>query len=404
MILFVIILLFGFATGESVLYRMSYFLALLAVGGYVWTRLSLSRLHMWVRGQTTVAQVGDVLEVSMSVFNGLSIPTGLVEIVHLSDIPGHVCGSATRIPAKGYKEWTTQSVCHARGVYHMGPLVARSSDPLGLFRVEKTEGDGVEVAIQPPIVELPYFRLPVAGFSGDARVFHSPETRSPHAAAVREYSHGDSLNRIHWASTARYGHLMSKEFDSGGPGDVWIVVDLELDVQQVVGTDKTDEYGVAAAASLAHLALTEERSVGLIAYGDQDYVLPPGSGARQMSRVLNTLTRAKPEGHTSLAELLSRNAAKLSRSVSLIVITSSCAAEWVSVLQNMTRGGINVAVVVVDPVSFEGDQSCSEVLVRLLRAGIPAHIVVRRDSLTLALARPTTLYGLPYLSEAELAS
>ena len=401
MVLLAIVILLAVATGEGVLHRLSYFLALGTAGSYAWIRLSLWRLSMRVEKQSSVAQVGGVLEGSIYVRNNSPVPTGWLEVLQMSDMPGYVFGEVTRLPARGWAEWTTQGSCYARGVYTIGPLVAGGSDPLGLFRVQITRGAAVTVAVYPPTVELPYFRLPAADLLGEERVRHGLQTRSSHASTVRQYNHGDSLNRIHWPSTAKCGQLMSKEFDSPAGSDVWVVPDLERRIHRSMGMERTDEYGVAVAASLARLALAEERSVGLIAYGDQEYVLPLGSGARQMSRVLEMLAWSKTEGDIPLDEALSRNTMKLDRFASLLIVTSSTTTEWVSVLQDLMYRGLSIAVVLVDPMSFGGDQSCYEVVMRLLSAGIPAYVVRRGDALPFALSRPMTLHGLPIVEECS---
>ncbi len=336
-----------------------------------------------------------MLEGSIYMRNNSPMPTGWLEVLQMSDMPGYVFGEVTRLPARGWAEWRTQGSCYARGVYTIGPLVAGGSDPLGLFRVQITRGDPVTVVVYPPTVELPYFRLPSADLSGEERVRHNPQTRSSHASTVREYNHGDSLNRIHWPSTAKCGQLMSKEFDSPAGSDIWVVLDLERRIHQSTGMERTDEYGVAVVASLARLVLTEQRSVGLIAYGDQEYVLPLGSGTRQISRVLEMLAWSKTEGDIPLAEVLSQNTMKLDRFASLLIVTSSTATEWVSVLQSLMYRGLSIAVVLVDPTSFGGDESCYEVAMRLLSAGIPAYVVRRGDALPFALSRPMTLHDLP---------
>jgi len=192
---------------------------------------------------------------------------------------------------------------------------------------------------------------------------------------------------------------MSKEFDSGGSGDEWIVVDLERRVQHSQGMERTDEYAVAAAASLARVAITEGRSVGLIAFGDQEYLLPLASGVRQMSNVLDTLAWSKTEGDTPLAEVLSQAALTFDRFASLLVVTSSTATEWVPVLQKLAYRGLTVVVVVVDPASFGGSRSCYEVVMRLVSAAIPAYVVRRGDALPLALAAPVTLHDLPVVEQ-----
>ena len=399
MVLLAIVILLAVATGEGVLYRLSYFLVLGAAGGYAWARVNLWRLDMWVEKQALVAQVGEMLEGFIYVRNNSPVPTGWVEIMQMSDMPGYVCGGATRLAAWESEAWNGQRFCYARGVYTIGPLVARSGDILGLFRVQITRGDPVTVVVYPPTVELSYFRLPAADLSGEERVRHGSQTRSSHASSVREYNHGDSLNRIHWPSTAKYDQLMSKEFDSGRSRDVWVVLDLERRIHRSRGMERTDEYAVAIAGSLARLALAEERSVGLIAYGDQEYLLSLGSGTRQMSRVLEMLAWSKTEGDNPLAEVLAQNTMKLDRFASLLIVTSSTTTEWVPVLQNLMYRGLSITVVLVEPTSFGGDRSCYEVVIRLLSAGIPAYVVRRGDALPFALSRPMTLHDLPIFEQ-----
>jgi uncharacterized protein (DUF58 family) len=399
MVLLAIILLFAIATGEVVLYRVSYFLTLVVVGSYACVRLKLFRLDMQMQNKSYVVQVGDMLKEHVYVRNNSPLPTGWVEIVLMSNMPGSVSGIATAIGARGQERLEIDTFCHARGVYTIGPLVARTSDPLGLFQVQITQGNPIKVLVQPPVVALPYFRLPVAERLGEESIRYRSQTRTPHVATIREYIHGDSLNQIHWLSTAKSGQLMSKEFDSGGGGDVWVVLDLERRIHHSQGTERTDEYAVAIAASLAHLALTEEHPVGLIAYGDHEYLLPLKGGTQQMSRVLETLTLSKTEGDNALAGVLVKNAGQFGRSASLLVVTSSTAAEWIAVLRELRSRSLNIVVVLVDPTGFGGKQPLDEAVMRLVSVGIPVYIVYRGDPLSHALSRPITLDDLPIFTQ-----
>jgi len=399
MIFLAIILLLAIATGEVVLYRVSYFLMLVLVGSYVWVRLKLWRLDMRMQDKSYVVQVGDMLKEPFYVRNDSPLPTGWVEIMQMSNIPGNVSGIATAIGAREQERLEIDTFCHVRGVYTIGPLVARTSDPLGLFQVQIIQGSPIKVMVQPPIVALPYFRLPVAERLGEESARYRSQTRTPHVATVREYIHGDSLNQIHWLSTAKTGQLMSKDFDSGGTGDVWVVLDLERKIQHSQGTERTDEYAVAITASLVHLALTEEHSVGFIAHGDNEYLLPLKGGSQQMSRVLETLTLSKTEGDEALAGVLVENARQFGRSASLLVVTSSTATEWISVLRQLRSRGLNIVVVLVDPASFGGKQALDEVVMKLVSVGIPAYVVHRGDPLSHALSRPITPDDLPIFKQ-----
>lgn len=390
MLLLAIMLLFAIATGEGVLYRLSYFLTLVVVGSYVhpWSRLR--RLEMRIEGKAHVVHVGEILKMHVYLRNHSRLQTGWVEIMLMSNMPGNVLGVATAISAGGQQRLEMHTACYARGVYTIGPVVARTSDPLGLFRTEIIQGNPTKVVVQPPVVALPYFHLPVAERSGEESIQYRSQTRTPQVATVREYIHGDTLNQIHWLSTARSGQLMSKEFDSGGGGSVWIVLDLERKSHHSQGTERTDEYAAAIATSLTDLVLREEHSTGLIAYGDREYLLPLGGGAKQMSRVVETLTLSKTEGDSPLARVLGQNAGRFGTSVSLVVVTSSAATDWISILRELRCRSLNIVVVLVDPASFGGKQSLGEVVLELVNAGIPAYVVHRGDSLACALSRPAT--------------
>ena len=395
LLLLVIVLLLAIATGEVALYRVAGFLALLILSSYVCVRLKLWRLDMWMQSKLYSVHVGDTLKWYVYVRNNSPLPTGWVEIALMSQMSRNIASMATSIGARGDERLEMEVFFHARGVYSVGPLVARTHDPLGLFQVQIVRGTRVKVVVQPPVIPLPHFHLPVAERLGEESIRYRSLTRTPHVGTIREYIPGDRLNQIHWLSTAKIGQLMSKEFDSGGVGDVWLILDLQRTIHHSQGTDKTDEYGVAIAASLARLALREEHSLGLIAYGDHEYVLPLNGGDQQMSKVLETLILSKTEGVDPLADVLAKNAGQFGRSSSLLVITSSTATEWISALRQLRSRSLNIVVVLVDPASFGGEESLEAVVMELMSAGIPAYAVRRGDNLTHALSRPMTQYGVP---------
>ena len=399
MLLLAIMLLFAIATGEGILYRVSCFLMVVMVGSYVFLRLRLRHLDMRLQNKSYTVQVGDILKAYVYLRNNSRLQTGWVEIGLISNMPDSISGVATAISARGQERLEMDTLCHARGVYTIGPLLARTSDPLGLFQLEMIQGNPTKVVVQPRVIALPDFHLPTADQSGEESVRHRSQTRTPHVATVREYTNGDSLNQIHWLSTAKRGQLMSKEFDSGRGGDVWVVVDLDRKTHLAQGTERTDEYAAAIAASLTNLVLREEHSVGFIAYGDHEYLLPLGSGTKQMSGVLETLTLSKTEGDSPLASVLMRNRGRFGGSASLLIVTSSTATEWISVLRELRYRGLNIAVVLVDPASFGGRQPLYEVVMKLVSAGIPAYVVRRGDPIAHALSRRMTLHELPIFEQ-----
>jgi uncharacterized protein (DUF58 family) len=128
--------------------------------------------------------------------------------------------------------------------------------------------------------------------------------------------------------------------------------------------------------------------VGLIAHGDRECRLPLGSGTKQMSSILETLTLSKTQGDSSLASVLLRNRHQFDSAASLIVVTSSTSTEWISIVRQLRYSDLNVAVVLVDATSFGGDQSPDKVVAELVGVGIPVYVVRRGDTLPYALSQP----------------
>ena len=73
----------------------------------------------------------------------------------------------------------------------------------------------------------PLWRLPPASIEGAHAQPERTLQTTPLATTVRPYAPGDSMNRIHWRTTARTGEIQVKEFDLEQTADVWIVLDLE---------------------------------------------------------------------------------------------------------------------------------------------------------------------------------
>ena len=76
-------------------------------------------------------------------------------------------------------------------------------------------------------------------------------------AAPRMYQAGDSLRRVHWKSTARYGELMVRREEQQVRSSASVFLDIRRCAHAGSGRASTFEFAVSAAASIsAHL--TEE--------------------------------------------------------------------------------------------------------------------------------------------------
>jgi uncharacterized protein (DUF58 family) len=225
------------------------------------------------------------------------------------------------------------------------------------------------------------------------------------AAGVREYTPGDSFNRIHWASTARKERLMVKEFEIDPLADIWLFVDFSassltedpnlrrLNSDGAVipsGTGippSTEEYAVVIAASLAQYFTQLERALGFVAYIPHREVYQPERGNRQLLRILQTLAVARSKSTFSLAEMLTLETPYLTRGTTLVIVTASLDPAWINEAQILSRRGIRPVCVLIDPASFGVPTRTDETRVKLRLGKIPSLLIRQGDDLAAALAQ-----------------
>ena len=398
--LIAITLFTGLATGFGLFYRLIYILGITAVLAFLWNWISVLGLDVSVDRRTKRARVGDDIEERITVRNLSSWPKSTLEVEDLTDMPGYSNGRVLSVPTRGFRSWRTLAPARKRGAYTLGPVRVSNTDAFGLFRRDREFGGQDELIVYPRIYDLGDFEMPPGYLTGESSARRRSHDLTPHAASVREYAFGDSLSRIHWRSTARTGRLMSKEFELGMASDVWVLVDLHREVQAGELDESTDEYGVSIAASLAQKYIQAQLPVGLLAYGDERYLLPADTGEAQFERIVEHLAMSKAEGAVSLAEALSREEQLWGTHSSIIIITSSHREDWTVAIRELVRRRLRIAVVLIDGHSFGGLFETMSVTPALYDAGIAPFVVRMGDDVRVALSHPYTVDRSVELTEA----
>lgn len=367
-------------TGIRIFFHLSYVLVALLLVSYAWAWLNLRGIELEREISTQRAQVGDFARERVTVINRWPLPKLWVELRDGSDMPQHGSGFVSYLQGGERRRWMIRTPCVMRGRFRLGPSVLTSGDPFGIFRVERRIAGSNELIVYPRTVPLTHFSLPSAELPGGqdtkSRTYHV----TPNVAGVRDYAPGDSFNRIHWRTTARTGQLMVKEFELDPTAEVYIAIDLEERSQERLSGDgargmrrlsearaaeSTEEYAIHAAASIAQQLLSENKPVGLVAWGQHREVIPPERESRQLYKILEALAILRAQGSQPLAEVLAAESARFGRNVSLVVITASIDERWVVSLQHLRYAGVRASVVYIDPQSFGGWRESQGVIGRL---------------------------------------
>jgi uncharacterized protein (DUF58 family) len=403
-------------TGRSLFLSLSVLFIGILLLSWVWSWLSLRGVRFERTARTLTSQVGRVFEESLRLENDSFLPKLWVEVEDHSALPGiwataralglsatsvsqEFAGHRASAVASGLKRhqtwlWSARTICTRRGRFPLGPVILRSGDPFGFFPAKRSIGQRREVVVLPATVRLPSFPIPAGRLPGGEALRRRTYQVTPNASGVRDYAPGDSFNRIHWKSTARRGRLISKEFELDPMADVWLILDGNRSVHlRSEGAEEllagglggapvhlppwTEEYMVAAAASIALNVLGRNRATGLLGYGNGRLVVQPERGEAQLFRILEALAGFRAEGEVDLTDVFRIETPWFPRGATVVVVSPNVRQDLLHALTELKRRGLTPIMVMVDPGDFGNPISARGLSGSLANAGIAVRIAKR---------------------------
>jgi uncharacterized protein (DUF58 family) len=380
-LLILILGIFAVSSGWKVLYILSYVLLTLFVLSLLWARYSVRKLAFRRVAASGRVQVGEIFDERLMLDNASMLPKLWVQVADGSDVPGHRAGYVASMGGRKRAMWRARSTCRQRGKFQLGPVTATSGDPFGIFRSKIMLAGTQELLVLPRVLPITSFALFTGGLPGRGRSSRRALQTTTNATTIREYVAGDAMSRIHWRSSARYDKLMVKEFDLDPAVDMWILLDLQEEVQGGEEENSTEEYAVTIAATIATYLLRQDLSLGLIVNGEHREILALDRGDRQVERVLELLAVVEAGSGPDLKEALALDAMHFARNTAAIIITPSNSRDWHEGLRHLQRRGVQVAVIGLDAASFEQEASDEDTLALLEGAGVPVMRVKYGESL-----------------------
>lgn len=219
-------------------------------------------------------------------------------------------------------------VFRKRGVYTVGPAVASSGDPFGLFQREEIVQENEQVVVFPELVPLKELGLPPDDPFGGRKSQRRLYDDSSQSMGVRDYRPQDSRRRIHWSATARIGRLQTRVYQPVSGLDLVICLNAATYERHWEGTQpKLFEALLGTAASLATQAFSDGFRVGLIsngsiAHADRPFRIPPSRSREHLARLLEALAGLTPLITVRFERYLLAQAPRLEYGSSLLVVSA----------------------------------------------------------------------------------
>lgn len=149
-----------------------------------------------------------------------------------------------------------QFTCRQRGCFRLKDIHLSSAYPFGIVQFSKRiKTDPLQILVLPKVVALSRLPRPVAADVntwGDCLILQ--KGGRDEYSAVREYRHGDELNRIHWPVSARHQNLVVKEYEKTDRPALLVVLDCRHQFNVGQGHRSTFEFAVTIAASMIRFA------------------------------------------------------------------------------------------------------------------------------------------------------
>lgn len=315
---------------------------------------------------------GDPITLTLRFMRESALPAMQVSATHLcplADPESEIARTTLYMPVISRESPLQYSISfpiYRRGVYSFPPVEVSSAAPFGFFQQARR-------IVQPdPQVIYPEFRplarLPLLDEQPAAEQTQPRAGWGSEVIGVRPYRPGDSPRHIHWASVARTGVLMSKEFAQEAQPGVALVLDRYSPVWPPPATKYTPfEMMVKAALSVGDYALRRQYALTLKA--DETGMAHP-QGALTSDMLLEYLARVPPTETASLSAQLQQPGFPPFVAVFITHPTLDLAGDLIA----LHRRGGRLLVVLADETTYPSGGLSAAPLAEALEQ---AHIAVR---------------------------
>ena len=247
----------GLAIPEPDLVRLGALLVVLPVTSALTARRPRHRLACTRRLDPPRVAAGQTAVVTTRVQSASGLRAGglLAEDVIPDPLTARPRFVLEEIEPGGQRELSYEIRPESRGKFTVGPLRIRVAGAFGLAEMVTSLHATSTLMVTPRIVALPRADAPGSGLGEGDGGMRTIRATGGDDTASRAYQDGDSMHRVHWKSTARYGELMVRREEHQRPDGAALFLDTRWCAHAGSGPASSFEFAVSAAASIgAHLS------------------------------------------------------------------------------------------------------------------------------------------------------
>jgi uncharacterized protein (DUF58 family) len=344
----------GLAIPDADLIRVGELLVVLPIVSALIARRSRYRLACTRRLDRPRVAVGQSATVTARVEN---VSRSRTSVLLAEDVISDTLGSRPQftldeIEPGGTRELSYQIRPGTRGKFTVGPLRIRVADRFGLVERTKSFDATNTLVVTPKIFSLPRAAERRSWLGDGDGGIRTISAIGEDDVVPRTYRDGDSLHRVHWKSTARYGELMVRREEHEWRNNASVFLDTRCCAHSGRGPASTFEFAVSAAASIsAHLAVEGFRARLLTEAGE---IAPRGTFS---DTLLETLAVISPSQEVGLGV---GTAALAAAGGELIAVAGRLSVDDAQALAATLRGNARAMVLLLAVSAWTSGGTCQD--------------------------------------------
>lgn len=250
-----------------------------------------------------------------------------------------------------------------RGAFKLEDITFIASDLFGCYHYSNILRRPSEVVVLPKPIDVSGYIEKVKETQGD-RVVKRFILEDPFMiAGVREYTTRDSMNKIHWGSTARYGELMVRNNEATSKKSLTVMLNNQLYSEQLKEAvhDERLECAIKIVAGILDQTIQSGTPVKLVSNGaidnqDESLVTEQMWGQAHVHELFVLLARLKPVFTEHFDKFLGQCERKI-ESTEVVIVTCYLDEAMLAFVRKQQGLGIHIKIYLM---SYEADSKSYE--------------------------------------------
>lgn len=377
-----IIALLSLIIGSVILWQLFFFLVIVIALSYLWVLINIRGIEVDTANIPESLIAGEWFDEDITITNRSSLPKFNLTVEQTTDIIPQKESLSLSLSPESSQKWKPRIYCRRRGLFNLGLFTIEISDPFGLISLTRQVGTQINLLVYPAAVDIPLFQ-PENSSGPEYRSAQRLLNRtSATISRVREYAQGDTLNHIHWLSTAHKGSLMVKMFEPEPvmfyTGSIWLILDMHKQAHDGIGANSTEERGITITSSLLNKYLASGKNTGLIVSGNLQDIFTPDNDLKHAQSMKNSLALIKAEGKLPVHDLLNQELSRFDSGSTVIIVTPKADPLLEQNIRTLKNKGCLVVVIFIDSSSFSESENRTDSTKAFHSAGAQVY-TVRKD-------------------------